>query len=230
MQKLALALALALTAALPAAALAQSNNDIKANTPYSAYVQNSSGVIVKSAYGLCWHTNYWTPADSVVGCDGDLVPPIANPIAPPMVASLEPTPTVLPPPPPPPKPCDFTFVLKADETFSFDYAKLSEAAKHGLDTDFRAKLAACASVQSIVVTGYTDRLGTDSYNQKLSQKRAEVVSDYLKSIGVAGTLEQRGLGKANEIEACAGVKGQKKLIKCLAPNRRVTIEVHGLAK
>ncbi len=226
MQKLALALALA--AALPAAQAQTS--DIKAKTPYSAYVQNSSGVIVRSAYGLCWHTNYWTPADSVIGCDGELVSPIPNPIAPPMVADTTPTPVTPPPPRPAPVPCDFSFILKADETFSFDHATLSDAAKHGLDTDFHNKLASCVSVQSIVVTGYTDRLGTDSYNQKLSQKRAEVVANYLKSTGVAGNIEQRGLGKANEVEACAGVKGQAKLIKCLAPNRRVTIEVHGLAK
>ena len=227
MQKIAIALAL--TTILPTLASAQTSNDIKANTPYSAYVQDSSGVIVKSAFGLCWRTNYWTPADAVLGCDGDLVPPIASPIAPPMVVAQAVPPLAPPPPPPPPKPCDFTFVLKADETFSFDYAKLSEAAKQGLDTDFRSKLAACAQVTGIVVTGYTDRLGTDSYNLKLSQKRAETVADYLmKSIGIAGPIEQHGLGKANEVEACAGVKGEKKLIKCLAPNRRVTIEVHGL--
>ena len=229
MQKTAIALTLA--AILPAAAQAQST-DIKANTPYSAYVQNSSGLIVKNAFGLCWHTNYWTPADAVIGCDGDLVPPIANPIAPPLVVAQNPQP-VAPPPPPapvPPKACDFSFVLKADETFSFDNAKLSDAAKHGLDTDFRAKLAACAPVTGIVVTGYTDRLGTDSYNLKLSQKRAETVAGYLKSSGVAGTIEQRGLGKAGEVEPCTGVKGEKKLIQCLAPNRRVTIEVHGIAR
>ena len=112
----------------------------------------------------------------------------------------------------------------------FSPATLSPAAKHGLDTDFRNKLAACVSVQSIVVTGYTDRLGTDAYNQKLSQQRAATVADYLKSSGVAGTIEQRGMGKANEIEACTGVKGEKKLIACLAPNRRVTIDVHGTGK
>ncbi len=226
MQKIALAFAL--TAALPTLAHAQASNDIKANTPYSAYVQNSSGTIVKSGTGLCWHTNYWTPADAVIGCDGELVSPIPNPIAPPLVGPNS-IPSPPPPSPPPaPKPCDFTFVLKADETFNFDNAKLSEAAKHGLDTDFRSKLAACAQVTSVAVTGYTDRLGTDAYNQKLSQKRAETVADYLKSIGIAGAIEQRGLGKANEVEPCAGVKGEKKLIKCLAPNRRVTIEVHGL--
>ncbi len=226
MQKLALAIAL--IAALPTLAQAEGSTDIKANTPYSAYVQNSSGTIVKSGAGLCWRTGYWTPADAVLGCDGDLVPPIANPIAPPVVVAQVTQPVALPPPPPPPKPCDFTFVLKADETFSFDYAKLSDAAKHGLDTDFRSKLAACTTVQSIVVTGYTDRLGTDSYNLKLSQKRAETVADYLKSIGIAGSIEERGLGKANEVEPCTGVKGERKLIQCLAPNRRVTIEVRGL--
>jgi OOP family OmpA-OmpF porin len=228
MQKLAIALAL--TAALPAAAFAQSSNDIKASTPYSAYIQNSSGVIVKSAYGLCWHTNYWTPADSVIGCDGELVSPIPNPIAPPMVADMIPTPPVAPVPPPPPPPCDFSYILKADETFSFDSTVLSPAASNDLTTRFNQMLGTCQHVTSIVVTGYTDRLGSDAYNKKLSEKRADNVAKTLTAIGIAGPIEQRGLGKANEVEACTGIKNRAKLIKCLAPNRRVTIEVHGSGK
>lgn len=220
-------LALTLAIAVSTHAIADTSNDIKAKTPYSAYLQDARGVIVRSNTGLCWRTNYWTPADAVMGCDGDLIPPVVSAIAPPIVTQS--APAVLPPPPPPPapKPCDFTFVLQSDETFSFDHANLSEGAKHGLDTDFRSKLANCASVQAIVVTGYTDRLGSDAYNLKLSEKRAATVAGYLKSSGIQAPIEQRGLGKAQELAPCDKVKPQKKLIDCLAPNRRVTIEVHG---
>ncbi len=220
-------LALTLAIAVSAHALAEPSTDIAAKAPYSAYLQDSRGVIVRSNTGLCWRTNYWTPADAVMGCDGDLVPPIVSAIAPPIVTQST-APVAPPPPPPAPKPCDFTFVLQSDETFSFNEANLNDGAKRGLDTDFRSKLANCGKVETIVVTGYTDRLGSDAYNVKLSEKRATTVAGYLKASGIAAPIEQRGLGKANELQPCDKVKGQKKLIDCLAPNRRVTIEVHGL--
>ena len=219
--------ALTLAVALSAHAFADAPSDITTKTPYSAYLQDSRGVIVRSNTGLCWRTNYWTPADAVMGCDGDLVPPIVSAIAPPIVTQSA-APVAPPPPPPAPKPCNFTFVLQSDETFPFNEANLNDGAKQGLDTDFRKKLANCDKVQSVVVTGYTDRLGSDTYNLKLSEKRAASVAAYLKAGGIEAPIEQRGLGKANELQPCDKVKGQKKLIDCLAPNRRVTIEVQGL--
>jgi OOP family OmpA-OmpF porin len=221
-------LAFTLAIALSAHAVADTPADVTAKTPYSAYLQDARGVIVRSNTGLCWRTNYWTPADAVMGCDGDLVPPVVSAIAPPIVTQSAPAVAPPPPPPPAPKPCDFTFVLQSDETFSFNEANLSEGAKHGLDTDFRKKLANCGKLQSVVVTGYTDRLGSDAYNLKLSEKRAAAVATYLKESGIQAPIEQHGLGKAQELQPCDRVKGQKKLIDCLAPNRRVTIEVHGL--
>jgi OOP family OmpA-OmpF porin len=223
-------LALTLAIVVSAHALADTATDIEAKKPYSAYLQDSRGMIVRSGTGLCWRTNYWTPADAVIGCDGDLVPPIVSAIAPPIVAQSAPAVVPPPPPPPAPKPCDFSFVLKSDETFSFDNANLSDGAKHGLDTDFRTKLASCNTVQGIVVTGFTDRLGSDAYNMKLSEKRATAVAAYLKSSGIQAPIEQRGLGKAEEVQTCDGVKAHKKLVECLAPNRRVTIDVHGMGR
>ena len=57
----------------------------------------SSGMYVKSGFGLCWHAGYWTPAMAVVECDPDLVPKKPAPPPPP------PPPAVTPPPPPPPQ-------------------------------------------------------------------------------------------------------------------------------
>ncbi|RYE76240.1 MAG: OmpA family protein, partial [Oxalobacteraceae bacterium] len=82
MTKLA-TLMLAATAAMAGSAFAQSappyapvTTDVMANKPYSAYVQDARGVIVRDPFGLCWRTGYWTPADAVPGCDAPLcVPP-----------------------------------------------------------------------------------------------------------------------------------------------------------
>jgi OOP family OmpA-OmpF porin len=215
------------TSTAVAAAFAQTATDVAAQTPHSAYVQDGRGVIVRSGSGLCWRTSYWTPADAVLGCDGDLAPPVVSPIAPPIVSSA---PKTAAPIAPAPVRCDFAMTLESDQTFSFNSANLSIAAKRRIDTELRGKLATCAAIDSIVVTGYTDRLGPDAYNQKLSVKRAETIAGYLKNAGVTAPIDRRGMGNAQAVKACAGIAAGKKLIECLAPNRRVVIEVYGASR
>ncbi len=222
-------IAFTLAIALSGTALAQSTTDVKANSPYSAYVQDGRGVIVRSNSGLCWRTNYWTPADAVPGCDGDLAPPIANVIAPPIVQAQS-TPDQKIPNPPAPVRCDFSVTLEADQTFAFNSATLTNAAKARMNTQLHGKLANCGHIDSIVVNGYTDRLGSDNYNLTLSEKRAVAVAEYLKSIGVTDPIELRGLGKQRALKICEHITILKKLIDCLAPNRRVEIEVRGIAR
>lgn len=40
--------------------------------PKKRYLTDSENNIVRSNFGLCWHTGFWTPADAVEGCDGIL--------------------------------------------------------------------------------------------------------------------------------------------------------------
>ena len=62
-------------------------------------------------------------------------------------------------------------------------------------------------VQSVRVVGYTDRLGSDSYNDALSQKRADTVKDYLASRGVDRNLIQaEGRGKRNPVADCTNAE------------------------
>ena len=87
-----------------------------------------------------------------------------------------------------------------------------------------AKIKANADIELVMVTGHTDRLGSDAYNQKLSERRANQVKAYFVSQGVdAGRLQAVGKGESEPVVACEGVKGSKKLIECLQPNRRVVI-------
>jgi OOP family OmpA-OmpF porin len=216
-----LALALALSLGV-ASAFAQT--DIQARTPSSAYLQDARGVIARSPFGLCWRTGTWTPADAVPGCDGELAPPVAKPIAPPVAAPAAAAPA------PAPKRCDFAVTLKNDETFAFNKATLNPAAKAHIDTEVMPKLASCAKVDIVIVTGHSDRLGSQQYNQKLSEKRAEAVAAYLKSKGVGAEIDIMGAGKTQSVKACDDKLPRKQLIACLAPNRRVVIEGRGLAK
>ncbi len=207
-------------------ALAQTPSDIHANPSKSAYLQDSRGVVARSAHGLCWRAGSWTPADAVAGCDGELVPPIAKPTAP----AIAPPIAQAPAPAPAPKRCDFALTLNNDETFAFNRAVLSGAAKKRIDDEVMKKLGNCAKVDIILVTGHTDRLGSQQYNQKLSEKRADAVAAYVKSKGVIAEIDTLGAGKTQSIKACNDKLPRKQLIECLAPNRRVVIEGRGLAK
>jgi len=219
-------------------AMAQSKDivvDPKGDVPY---VTDQRNVVVKSGADLCWRTGSWTPgaaADAKAGelpvgceCDKDVVG--ADKCAPaPAARATAPAPAAVPAAAP--AKCDFSVTLAADNTFAFNKTVLTKSAKANLDNAVIAKLGACASVQSVIITGHADRLGSQSYNQKLSEKRASAVQAYLAGKGLkAEHVETMGAGKTQPIKSCDDKLGRKKLIECLAPNRRVTIDVKGPAK
>ncbi len=208
-----------------ASAIAQTAPDIQAN-PNSAYVQDSRGIITRTPFGLCWRTGYWTPADAVAGCDGELLPPVAKPIAPTIAAPAP----IASPPLTAPKRCDFEVTLSNDQTFTFNKALLSRAAKARIDNEVLGQLENCTTIETIQITGHTDPLGSQQYNQKLSEKRADAVASYLKNKGVKADINTLGAGKTQPIKTCNTKLPRKQLLECLAPNRRVIIEARGIAK
>jgi len=200
-------------------------------TSNEGHLYDTRGNVVMSGSGLCWKTTRWTPAMAIAECDPDLLKKAA-PAAP--LAAPMPKPAPAPAPAAKSKACDFTATLASDETFGFNKATLTAQAKAKLDKDVVAKLGSCGKVSLILVTGHTDRLGSSQYNQKLSEKRAEAVKAYLVGKGAnASVMETMGAGKtqpAQGVPKCSDKLSRKKLIECLAPNRRVSIEVKGLAK
>ena len=117
--------------------------------------------------------------------------------------------------------------LSTDTMFAFDHADISRAGRQRLD-QLLQQVNAASQVQDIRVTGYTDRLGSASYNADLSRRRADAVRRYLVSRGVASNaIEVRGLGETHPLVQCPGKRGAS-LIRCLAPNRRV--ELAGIAR
>lgn len=195
------------------------------------YAIDGRSVVTRSGYDLCWRTGYWTPAAAAnvmagekpvgCGCDGDIMPKDACEA--PMAAAPEEKPM----PAPAPKPSADKVKLAADALFDFDKAVLKPEGMAKLD-----RLAAQADelkLEVILAVGHTDRLGSASYNQKLSEKRAAAVKQYLVSKGIeANRIYTEGKGETQPVttDNCKNMS-RAKLIECLQPDRRVEIEVIG---
>ena len=122
------------------------------------------------------------------------------------------------------------YTLSADALFAFDKSNphdLNAQGKTDLDNLVR-KLKSFDRLNAVNVMGHTDYLGSDEYNQGLSQRRAETVRQYLISQGLpAGKIRAVGLGERQPVKQCAATANRAELIACLQPNRRVEIEVDG---
>jgi OOP family OmpA-OmpF porin len=146
----------------------------------------------------------------------------APPPMPVMAPPPAPAPVAQVPPPPPPQPRFEHYTLSSTELFAFNSSVL-QLPQPKLDQIADA-LSRDPSVNNVVVTGYTDRIGSDKYNLALSQRRADAVKAYLVGKGIDGSrLTTVGKGKADPVVQCDN-KNRAELIKCLEPNRRVEIE------
>lgn len=117
-----------------------------------------------------------------------------------------------------------SFNLTGDFLFDFDKATLTAKGKEVVDNV--AQQLKSSKAQQVKVAGYTDRLGSAEYNLDLSQRRSNTVKARLIEQGVNAQIEAVGYGKANQVKACDGERGQA-LKDCLRPNRRVEISANG---
>jgi outer membrane protein OmpA-like peptidoglycan-associated protein len=104
---------------------------------------------------------------------------------------------------------------------------LFDTAKHTLRPAAREKLAKVAGIIAghpglrLAVEGYTDSVGSDDYNQKLSEDRGTAVRDYLTKEGVVGTsVTSQGFGKSQPVASNDTAAGRQQ-------NRRVELVVSG---
>ncbi len=198
-----------------AAASAYAQEDIQAKSPDSAYVQDSRGVVVRNSTGLCWHDGYWTKDDAIEGCDKDAPKPVEEaPSAPAPIAEAAPIAA-----PVAPTPTSEKVSFAADAFFDFNKSALKPAGIEKLD-EVATKLQDM-TLEAVVAVGHTDSIGSDSYNQKLSVRRAESVKAYLVSKGLAaGQVYTEGKGEKQPVADNKTDEGRAK-------NRRVEIEVVG---
>ena len=141
-----------------------------------------------------------------------------EPPPPPPRAAAEPPPPPPPPPPAPapPDPCTGRIVLRG-VIFAFDSDEVTGASMATLDVAAET-LRECPNVRT-AVEGHTDSIGNDTYNQGLSQRRAESVSNYLSNRGVSpGQLSAKGYGESRPIADNSTEDGR-------ALNRRVELNL-----
>lgn len=164
---------------------------------------------------LCWRDANWTPATAAPGCDGAIEAPKAAPPAP-AAPAAEPA-----PPAPAPKPAVTAekVTYAADAFFDFDKAVLKPEGRAKLD-DLAGKLQGI-TLEVIIAVGHTDSVGSASYNQRLSVRRAQAVKNYLVSKGIeASRIYTEGKGESQPVASNATAAGRAK-------NRRVEVEVVG---
>ena len=166
----------------------------------AGYVGDNTGHLVRDSAGKCVKNSAWTAALALEEC-GDkkaekAKEPEPAPAKAPMVEKIS---------------------LKADAHFDFDKSDLKAGEKQELD-DAAAKMKGM-KVESVSVTGHTDNVGTDAYNQALSERRAASVKNYLVGKGVsAGLVQTQGKGESQPVADNKSADGRAK-------NRRVDIEI-----
>jgi OOP family OmpA-OmpF porin len=150
---------------------------------------------------LCWRDNFWTPATGIPGCDGVPVAQAEAPVVAPTATKV---------------------VLNADTFFDFDKATLKPEGRQILDQV--AAQADTVNLETLIATGHTDSIGTEQYNQGLSERRANTVKNYLISKGIpADRIYAEGKGETSPVASNKTREGR-------AQNRRVEIEIVGVRK
>ena len=194
------------------------------------YVTDSRGLVATDPYGLCWRTNFWTPAAAATdpngcACDKDLIPKeVCEPKM--AKAAAAPAEKMMAA-----KPTGEKITVAADALFDFNKSTLRPEGKAKID-EVAAK-ANSLVLEVVIAVGHADRIGSASYNQKLSEKRAAAVKDYMVSKGIpANRVYTEGKGSKQPMTKAGECKGPKsqKVIACLQPDRRVDIEIIGTTK
>lgn len=124
--------------------------------------------------------------------------------------------------------------LSADALFKFSKHKqedLLEKGRQSLNELAQKINSSYVRIDSIRLTGHTDRLGSEKANYKLGLDRAETVKAYLQQYGMTAPISIASAGESQPVTTnCVGNKVTKALTECLQPDRRVTVEITGTRK
>lgn len=172
-------------------------------------VADERGNIAVNTFGNCVRTKWDNATDACAQPAAPAPAPVAMPAPEPVAAQ------------------PVAQLSKEARTIYFDFNKdlLTAESVAKLDTLVSA-IKASKGVTRANIIGYTDEIGGDAYNQKLSERRADVVQKYIGERVSIDTrvAEIRGLGKSNPVSDCKGIKARKAKIACLGKDRRTEVE------
>lgn len=189
----------------------------EAHTKHGYTVSSKSQEIVRNSYGECWKNTYFDKAtEGRIEC-GDATPVNQAP-----------------------QYADETVSLSSKTLFGFNKDNLRPEALENLNA--LAQRLSNSNVQTVRVEGHTDFMGAEKYNQALSERRANVVANYLVNRGVASNkISAAGLGESQAqmtatCEAEVSKLGKKvskakrraALIACIEPDRRVDVKIRSI--
>ena len=186
-------------------------------------LEDASGAAVKDGQGACVVTSgrnlpECNPAPKAVPAAPSAPAQPAAPAKPAAPASPAPSATA----PAAPASVRQAVVIQADALFDFDKSVLRPDGRKSID-DAVAKLSG-VDLELVIATGHTDSVGSDAYNQRLSERRAAAVKEYLVSKGIpASKITTIGKGESQPVATNKTAEGRQK-------NRRVDIEFKGVRK
>ncbi len=178
---------------------------------------DAAGNPVRDASGGCVQTSSINHPDCM---PKKVEPPKPAPAKP--AAAPAPAPAPAAAAKPAPQPVKQAITIQAEALFDFDKSVLKPAGKKSID-DAIAKMKQ-VDVEMVIATGHTDSVGTDAYNQKLSERRATTVKEYMVSQGIAAAkITISGKGETQPVASNKTADGRAK-------NRRVEIEFKGVSQ
>lgn len=180
-------------------------------------LQDSSGTAVRDASGNC----VLTSGVPLPECQGTMAKATAAPKTEEPMAAPAPTPVpAAEPAKPAPASVRQTIVIQADALFDFDKSVVRPDGKRNIDAALE-KLQGM-DLEMVIATGHTDSIGTEHYNQRLSERRAVAVKAYLVSKGIpAAKITTIGKGETQPVATNKTKEGRQK-------NRRVDMEFKGV--
>lgn len=174
----------------------------------SAFLLASSPVAFSAELGYLGSASGGAVRDPFGQClrsaDGDQIPECLPPVA-------EPEPQVM------------MISLAADANFDFDKSELKPPGKAAISQLVQDMQQ--VDVKSVDIVGHTDSIGTEAYNQRLSERRAQSAANYMAGEGVnPGLITTRGMGERQPIAPNRNPDGSDNP-EGRAKNRRVDITV-----
>ncbi len=181
-----------------------------ANDMVENYATSSDGAVVTTGFGGCLRTSYKDTTEKLVECGYPAPVMEVEVVTAPTAATI--TAKVVE-----------KFAIAAKMLFAFDSAELSDDAKAVIDERINNFKGGAKLTSIMQVDGYTCNMGPEAYNQKLSERRAQAVADYIAENAPnvnTSDIKVVGMGEANPVASNDTKAGREQ-------NRRVEIIAEG---